>query len=112
MSAKRPDVPSCLFLDVRVPGLSGLDLRREVANMDPAIAIVMIGGHAEMPMTVQAVKAGAVEFLARPFREQQVLDAVQQAIERNRAARQQRAELVEWRRRYEPLTQREREIMT
>ena len=92
MSGKRPDVPGCLFLDVRLPGLSRLDLRREVANMDPAIAIVMIGGHAEMPMTVQAVKAGAVEILTKPFRDQQVLDPVQQAILRNRTARQRRAE--------------------
>ncbi len=112
MSTKRPDVPSCLVLDVRLPGLSGLDLQREVANMDPPITIVIITGHADIPMTVQAVKAGAVEFLTKPFRDQQLLDAVQQAIDRNRTVRQQRAELAELRRRYESLTQRECEVMT
>ncbi len=112
MSTKRPDVPSCLVLDVRLPGLSGLDLQRELSNMDPPIAIVIITAYADIPMTVQAVKAGAVEFLTKPFRDQQLLDAVQQAIDRNRTVRQQRAELAELRRRYESLTQREREVMT
>ena len=112
MSIKRPDVPSCLVLDVRLPGLSGLDLQRELANMDPPIAIVIITAYADIPMTVQAVKAGAVEFLTKPFRDQQLLDAVQQGIDRDRTVRQQRAELAELRRRYESLTQREREVVT
>jgi FixJ family two-component response regulator len=109
---KRPDAPSCLVLDVRLPGLSGLDLQRELANMDPPIQIVFITAHGDIPMTVQALKAGAVDFLTKPFRDQQLLDAVQQAIDRDRAAREQRAELSELRRRYESLTQREREVMT
>jgi len=112
MSTKRPDVPSCLVLDVRLPGLSGLDLQRELANIDPPIAIVIITAYADVPMTVQAVKAGAVEFLTKPFRDQQLLDAVQQGIDRDRTVRLQRAELAELRRRYESLTQREREVMT
>jgi FixJ family two-component response regulator len=112
LRTKRPDTPSCLVLDVRLPGLSGLDLQRELANADPPIPIVFITAHGDIPMTVQAMKAGAVEFLTKPFRDQQLLDAVQQAIDRDRAARHQRAELAELRRRYESLTQREREVMT
>jgi FixJ family two-component response regulator len=112
LRTKRPDTPSCLVLDVRLPGLSGLDLQRELANADPPIPIVFITAHGDIPMTVQAMKAGAVEFLTKPFRDQQLLDAVQQAIDRDRAARHQRAELTELRRRYESLTQREREVMT
>jgi FixJ family two-component response regulator len=108
---KRPDAPSCLVLDVRLPGLSGLDLQRELANMDLPIQIVFITAHGDIPMTVQALKAGAVDFLTKPFRDQQLLDAVQQAIDRDRAARQQRAELAELRRRHESLTLREREVM-
>ena len=112
LSTKRPDTPSCLVLDVRLPGLSGLDLQRELANADPPIPIVFITAHGDIPMTVQAMKAGAVEFLTKPFRDQQLLEAVQLAIDRDRAARHQRAELAELRRRYESLTQREREVMT
>jgi len=112
LGAKRPDTPSCLVLDVRLPGLSGIDLQRELANTDPPIPIVFITAHGDVPMTVQAMKAGAVEFLTKPFRDQQLLDAVQQAIDRDRAARQQRAQFVELRRRYESLTPREREVMT
>jgi FixJ family two-component response regulator len=112
LGTKRPDTPSCLVLDVRLPGLSGLDLQRELANADPPIPIVFITAHGDIPMTVQAMKAGAVEFLTKPFRDQQLLDAVQQAIDRDRAARHQRAELAELRRRYESLTQREHEVMT
>jgi|SRR5262245_28629161 len=111
LGAKRPDTPSCLVLDVRLPGLSGLDLQRELANTDPPIHIVFITAHGDIPMTVQALKAGAVDFLTKPFRDQELLDAVQQAIDRDRAARQQRAGVAELRRRYESLTQREREIM-
>ena len=111
LKTKRPDIPSCLVLDVRLPGLSGIDLQRELANTDPPIPIVFITAHGDIPMTVQAMKAGAVEFLTKPFRDQQFLDAVQQAIDRDRAARQQRAELAELRRRHESLTPREREVM-
>lgn len=112
LKTKRLDVPSCLVLDVRLPGLSGLDLQRELANTDPPIQIVFITAHGDIPMTVQALKAGAVDFLPKPFRDQQLLDAVQQAIDRDRAARRQRSDLATLRRRYESLTQREREVMT
>ena len=112
LKATRLDAPSCLVLDVRLPGLSGLDLQRELANTDPPIQIVFITAHGDIPMTVQALKAGAVDFLTKPFRDQQLLDAVQQAIDRDRAARHQRAGVAELRRRYESLTQREREVMT
>src|SRR5262249_55289769 len=112
LKSKRPDAPSCLVLDVRLPGLSGLDLQRELAKADPPIQIVFMTAHGDIPMTVQAMKAGAVEFLTKPFRDQQLLDAVQQAIDRDRTARRQRAELAELRRRHESLTPREREVMT
>jgi FixJ family two-component response regulator len=112
LKTKRPDTPSCLVLDVRLPGLGGLDLQRELANTDPPIQIVFITAHGDIPMTVQALKAGAVDFLTKPFRDQQLLDAVRQAIDRDRVIRHQRAELAELRRRYESLTQREREVMT
>jgi FixJ family two-component response regulator len=111
LRTKRPDAPSCLVLDVRLPGLSGLDLQRELANTDPPIEIVFITAHGDIPMTVQALKAGAVDFLTKPFRDQQLLDAVWQAIDRDRAARRQWADVAELRRRYESLTQREREVM-
>jgi len=111
LRGKRPDAPSCLVLDVRLPGLSGLDLQRELAKMDPPIQVVFITGHGDIPMAVQALKAGAVDFLTKPFRDQQLLDAVQQAIDRDRAARRQWADVAELRRRYESLTQREREVM-
>src|SRR5215813_7233728 len=112
LKTKRSDIPSCLILDVRLPGLSGLDLQRELANTDPPIEIVFITAHGDIPMTVQALKAGAVDFLTKPFRDQELLDAVQQAIDRDRAVRHQRTDLAELRRRYESLTQREREVMT
>ena len=112
MSTKRPDVPSCLVLDVRLPGLSGLDLQRRLVDMDPPMPIVIITAYADIPMTVQAVKAGAVEFLTKPFRDQELLDAVQEAIDRDRTLRLERAELTELRQTYGSLTQREREVMT
>ena len=112
LRSERPDAPSCLVLDVRLPGLSGLDLQDELAKAERPIPIVFISAHGDIPMTVQALKAGAVDFLTKPFRDQQLLDAVQQGIERDRAARHQRAGLTELRRRYESLTQREREVMT
>jgi FixJ family two-component response regulator len=112
MSTKRPDVPSCLVLDVRLPGLSGLDLQRRLVDMDPPMPIVIITAYADIPMTVQAVKAGAVELLTKPFRDQELLDAVQQAIDRDCTLRLERAGLTELRQTYGSLTQREREVMT
>jgi FixJ family two-component response regulator len=112
MSTKRPDVPSCLVLDVRLPGLSGLDLQRRLVDMDPPMPIVIMTAYADIPMTVQAVKAGAVGFLTKPFRDQELLDAVQEAIDRDRTLRLERAELAELRQTYGSLTQREREVMT
>jgi FixJ family two-component response regulator len=112
LNTKRPDTPSCLVLDVRLPGVSGLDLQRELADVDPPIQIVFITAHGDIPMTVQALKAGAVDFLTKPFRDQPLLDAVQHAIDRDRTARHQRAQLAELRRRYESLTPREREVIT
>src|SRR5262249_10858398 len=112
LCAKRPDRPSCLVLDVRLPGLSGLDLQREVGRVIPPIQIVFITAHADIPMSVQAMKAGAVEFLTKPFRDQQLLDAVQQAIARDCAARDELAEVTALRRRYESLSPREQEVMT
>ena len=94
------------MLDVRLPGLSGLDLQRELARTDAALPIVFLTGHGDIPMSVRAMKAGAVEFLTKPFREQDLLDAIRQAIERDRAGRQERQELAELRRRYETLTPR------
>jgi len=107
---KRPEAPACLVLDVRLPGLSGLELQRELA--DAGIPIIFITGHGDIPMSVEAMKAGAVEFLTKPFRDQVLLDAIQQAIRRDRARRKQRAELTKQRRRYESLTQREREVLS
>ena len=100
LQSKRPDVPSCLVLDVRLHGLSGLDLQKRIAEADMEIPIIFITGHGDIPMTVQAMKAGAVEFLTKPFRDQDLLDAIQQALERDRKAREQRAEIEELRRRY------------
>ena len=107
----RPDVPSCLVLDVRLPGLSGLDLQKQMAEGDRDMPIIFITGHGDIPMTVQAMKAGAVEFLPKPFRDQDLLDAVHQALARDRRARAQRAQGDALRRRYSALTPREREVM-
>jgi FixJ family two-component response regulator len=112
ISTRRPDVPSCLVLDVRLPGLSGLDLQRRLVDMGPPMPIVIITAYADIPMTVEAVKAGAVEFLTKPFRDQELLDAVQEAIDRDRTLRLERAEVTELRQTYGSLTQREREVMT
>jgi FixJ family two-component response regulator len=111
LRSTRPDAPSCLVLDVRLPGLSGLDLQKRMAEVEVAIPIVFISGHGDIPMSVRAMKAGAVEFLTKPFREQELLDAIQQALERDRNAREQRAEIAELRSRYRLLTPREREVM-
>jgi FixJ family two-component response regulator len=112
LRAERPDRPSCLVLDVRLPGLSGLDLQRAVASVSPPIQIVFITAHADIPMSVQAMKAGALEFLTKPFRDQLLIDAVQQAIARDCATRNELAELTALRRRYESLSPREHEVMT
>jgi FixJ family two-component response regulator len=106
-----PDGPNCLVLDVRLPGLSGLDFQRELTRLHIQIPIVFITGYGDIPMTVQAMKAGAVEFLTKPFRDQDLLDAIQQALERDRTIRQQRSELAVLRGRFEMLTQRERQVM-
>jgi FixJ family two-component response regulator len=106
-----PDGPACLVLDVRLPGVSGLDLQRELAAAPLSLPIIFITGHGDIPMAVRTMKAGAVEFLTKPFRDQDLLDAIQQALERDRRARHQRAELAELRQRYDALTLREREVM-
>ena len=106
-----PDGPSCLVLDVRLPGLSGLNLQRELAVRGMDIPIIFITGHGDIPMSVQAMKAGAVEFLTKPFRDQDLLDAIERALERDRAARRQRADIAALRQRYDTLTAREREVM-
>ena len=111
LRSKRPDVPGCLVLDVRLPGLSGLDLQKRMAEADIEIAIIFITGHGDIPMTVRAMKAGAVEFLTKPFRDQDLLDAVQQALERDRTARAQREVIDELRPRLESLTPREQQVM-
>ena len=111
LRSKRPDQPSCLVLDVRLPGLSGLDLQRRTGDAGIEIPIVFITGHGDIPMSVRAMKAGAVEFLTKPFRDQDLLDAIQQALERDGKARDQRAALEELRSRFVSLTSREREVM-
>ena len=108
---KRPGAPACLVLDVRLPGLSGLDLQRELAAADCSLPIIFITGHGDIPMSVQAMKAGAVEFLTKPFRDQALLDAIHQAIQRDCAYRKHQAEIAEQRARYDLLTQREREVL-
>src|ERR1700677_2841872 len=101
----------CLVLDVRLPGLSGLDLQSELVRAEIHTPIVFITGHGDIPMSVRAMKAGALEFLTKPFRDQDLLDAIQQALERDRGARQQRLETAELRERFDSLTAREREVM-
>ena len=112
LESKLPDVPGCVVLDVRLPGHSGLDLQREFSEQDIHLPIVFITGHGDIPMSVQAMKAGAVEFLTKPFRDQDLLDAIGQAIDRDRAARKQRAKLAELHECADSLTPREREVMT
>lgn len=110
LQSSRPDVPSCLILDVRMPGLSGLDLQRDLAEANIQIPIIFITGHGDIPMSVRAMKAGAVEFLTKPFRDQDLLDAIQQALERDRQMRSQQADSAELRNRYSSLTPRETEV--
>jgi FixJ family two-component response regulator len=111
LAARRPDVPGCLILDVRLPGLSGLDLQRELSDTDRALPIVFLTGHGDIPMSVRAMKSGAVEFLTKPVREQDLLDAIRSGIEKDRTMRTERRELAELRARYESLTRRERDVM-
>ena len=106
-----PEGPSCLVLDVRLPGLSGLELQQRLAAGDLALPIIFITGYGDIPMSVQAMKAGAVEFLTKPFRDQDLLDAVHQALARDRQARAQQAERAALRRRFEALTPRQRDVM-
>jgi FixJ family two-component response regulator len=112
MLAKRSDAPACLVLDVRMPGQSGLDLQRQLSDAGVHIPIIFITGHADIPMTVRAMKDGAMEFLTKPVRSQELLDAVQKAIERNRTERKERAELAVIRARFDSLTPRETEVLT
>src|SRR6266446_2225344 len=111
LRSNRPETPSCLVLDVRLPGVNGLEFQRELSDAGVRIPIIFITGHGDIPMTVKAMKSGAVEFLTKPFRDQDLLDAIHQALDRDRVARQQQSELGGLRRRYESLTPREREVM-
>ena len=111
LQRKRPDGPSCLVLDVSLPGVNGLDFQRELADAGVQIPIIFITGHGDIPMTVRAMKSGAVEFLTKPFHDQDLLDAIHQALDRDRLARRQQGNLAELRKRYEALTPREREVM-
>jgi FixJ family two-component response regulator len=111
LSAPRRDAPGCLVLDVRLPGLSGLDLQRELASTNTTLPIIFLTGHGDIPMSVRAMKAGAIEFLTKPFREQDLLDPIRHAIDRDRAARTERHELAELRHRHDTLTPRERDVM-
>jgi RNA polymerase sigma factor (sigma-70 family) len=107
-----PDVPSCLVLDVRLPGLSGLDFQRELAARNIHIPIIFLTGHGDIPMSVRAIKAGAIEFLTKPCRDQDLLDAIRVALDRDRARREQEKEMVDLRRRFDSLTSRERQVVS
>jgi FixJ family two-component response regulator len=111
LNSKRPDGPSCLVLDVRLPGVNGLDFQHQLIAAGIRIPVIFITGHGDIPMTVKAMKSGAVEFLTKPFRDQDLLDAIHQALERDRLLRQQQRELGELQKRYKLLTAREREVM-
>jgi FixJ family two-component response regulator len=111
LASARPDAPGCLVLDVRLPGRSGLDFQRELAAAGAALPIIFITGHGDIPMSVRAMKAGAVEFLTKPFRDQDLLDAIHLAIERDRARRQDSAAIADLKERFDLLTAREREVM-
>ena len=111
LARPQADAPSCLVLDLQLPGLSGLDLQKQLAAVNLEIPIVFITGHGNVPDSVQAMKAGALEFLTKPFADDDLLRAIEQAIERDRRARQQHAEMSDLQARYESLTPREREVM-
>ena len=108
---KQPESPSCLVLDVRLPGISGLDFQQELAKANIHMPIIFITGHGDIRMTVRAMKAGAVEFLTKPFRDQDLLDAIQQALDRDRNRRREQTEIVALRQRFDTLTPREREVI-
>jgi FixJ family two-component response regulator len=112
LRTERPDLPGCVVLDVEMPGLSGLDLQRELAANGIKLPIIFITGYGDIPMSVRAMKAGATEFLTKPFRDQDLLDAIQQALERDRATRRHSKEIAELRQRFDALTSREREVMS
>jgi FixJ family two-component response regulator len=112
LSRQRSDAPSCLVLDVRLPLMSGLDFQRQLAETGVQIPIIFITAHGDIPMSVRALKSGAVEFLTKPFRHQDLLDAIQQALQRDSAARSQQAEMHDLQKRYHALSPREREVMT
>src|SRR5579863_3651028 len=111
LASKLPDLPSCLVLDIRLPGISGLALQRQLAETNVQIPIIFITSHRDVPMTVRAMKAGAVEFLTKPFHDQDLLDAIHLAIEKDRARRQQDSEIAALRERFQSLSPREREIV-
>jgi FixJ family two-component response regulator len=111
LRAKLPDAPSCLVLDVRLPGVSGLDFQGELARSGIHIPVIFVTGHGDIPMTVKAMKAGAVEFLTKPFRDQDMLDAIQVALERDRTRREQDDRLTQVKALYESLTSREQEVI-
>jgi FixJ family two-component response regulator len=112
LRCNRPDVPSCLVLDIGLPGINGLEFQHKLADAGVQIPIIFITGHGDIPMTVKAMKSGAVEFLTKPFHDQDLLDAIQQALERDRKRRQQQSGFAELRKGYETLTAREREVMS
>lgn len=112
LRSRRPDTPSCLVLDVRLPGVNGLDFQRQLADAGIRIPIIFITGHGDIPMTVKAMKSGAIEFLTKPFRDQDLLDAIHQALDRDRVTREERDKLAELRTCYELLTAREREVLS
>ena len=112
LQSKLPDAPGCLVLDVRLPGMSGLTFQKELATLGVALPVIFITGHGDIPMSVRAMKAGAVEFLTKPFHDQELLDAIHTAIERDRERRREAVLVAELRERYATLTERERQIMT
>ena len=112
LQSERPDAPGCLVLDVRLPGMSGLTFQKELAKLGVALPVIFITGHGDIPMSVRAMKAGAIEFLTKPFHDQDLLDAIHAAIERDRERRREAVLVAELQERYATLTERERQIMT
>ena len=112
LSSQRPDGPSCLILDVNLPGVNGLDFQRQLTDSGVRIPIIFITGYGDSPMTVKAMKSGAVEFLSKPFQDDDLLNAIHQALDRDRSMREQQNEVTELRQRYQSLTPRERQVMS
>jgi FixJ family two-component response regulator len=112
LSSQRPDGPSCLILDVNLPGVNGLDFQRQLTDSGVRIPIIFITGYGDIPMTVKAMKSGAVEFLSKPFQDDDLLNAIHQALDRDRSMREQQNEVTELRQRYQSLTPRERQVMS